>query len=162
MLMKKKLALWLLVLAWFCAGTALARPGVTVLCYHHVGPYIQTGPLANKYTVTPGTLRAHFDFLKENGYRMVSVEEYIRYNRGEISLPERSVLLTFDDAYASFYEQVYPLLQEYRYPALLAMVGIWQEAPPDEPDRILTWRQAREMEKSGLVEIASIPIICIT
>ena len=155
MRMKKKLALCLMLLVWLCSATALARPGVTVLCYHHVGPYHEIGPLANKYTVTPGTLRAHFDYLKENGYRTVSVEEYIRYNRGEISLPDRSVLLTFDDAYASFYEQVYPLLREYRYPALLAMVGIWQEAPPNEPDRILTWQQAREMEKSGLVEIAS-------
>jgi biofilm PGA synthesis lipoprotein PgaB len=153
--MKNRTALWIIILIWLCTGTALARPGVTALCYHHVGDYYQIGPLVNKYTVTPGTLRTHFDYLKENGYRAISMEEYIRYNRGEISLPEKSVLLTFDDAYVSFYEQVFPLLQEYRYPALLAMVGIWQEVPPADPDRILTWQQARELEESGLVEIAS-------
>lgn len=131
------------------------QPGVAVLCYHHVGPYSEEGKKANVYTVPLDLLRSHFDFLKHNGYKVISLEDYIQYGRGQKNLPDKSVLITFDDAYVSFYEQVFPLLKEYNYPALLAMVGIWQEVPPPEPDKIINWTQAREMQKSGLVEIAS-------
>lgn len=132
-----------------------AQAGVVILNYHHVGAYHEDGKLANPYTVTPQVLRMHFEYLKQNGYRTISVDEYIRYNRGEVSLPEKSVLITFDDAYVSFYDQALPLLKEYNYPAVLAMVGIWQKVPPGNPDGILNWDQAREIMKTGLVEIAS-------
>ena len=134
---------------------AAAKPGVTVLCYHHVGPYYTTGREANTFTVTPQVLRSHFEYLRQNGYSVVSLDDYIRFNRGEKQLPAKSVLLTFDDAYESFYTQVFPLLKEYKYPATVAMVGIWAVAPAPAPDRIMTWDQLREMDKSGLVEVVS-------
>ena len=159
----KRFKILLLALA-LIAGWALparqtadaASPGgVTVLCYHHVGPYHTVGPQANTFTVTPQTLRAHFDYLRQHGYAVISLDDYIRFNRGEKTLPEKSVLLTFDDAYESFYHQVFPLLKEYDYPATAAMVGIWAVAPAPTPDRIMSWDQLRELDKSGLVEIVS-------
>ena len=104
-------------------ANAASPGGVTVLCYHHVGPYHTVGPQANTFTVTPQTLRAHFDYLRQHGYAVISLDDYIRFNRGEKTLPEKSVLLTFDDAYESFYHQVFPLLKEYDYPATAAMVA---------------------------------------
>ena len=136
-------------------ANAASPGGVTVLCYHHVGPYHTVGPQANTFTVTPQTLRVHFDYLRQHGYSVVSLDDYIRFNRGEKTLPPKSVLLTFDDSYNSFYTQVFPLLKEYGYPATAAMVGIWAVAPAPTPDRIMSWDQLRELDKSGLVEIVS-------
>ena len=44
---------------------AAAKPGITVLCYHHVGPFYTTGRDANTFTVTPQVLRAHFEYLRQ-------------------------------------------------------------------------------------------------
>ncbi len=137
------------------AAQTATKPGVTVLCYHHVGPFYTTGREANTFTVTPQVLRAHFEYLRQNGYSVVSLDDYIRFNRGEKQLPAKSVLLTFDDSYVSFYTQVFPLLKEYKYPATVAMVGIWAVAPAPTPDKIMTWDQLRELDKSGLVEVVS-------
>lgn len=148
-------AILLIFLLLLHSGPVAAQPGVTILCYHHVGPYISIGKQANPYTVTPERLRAHFEYLRSNGYRVISLDDYIQYNQGLKVLPPKSVLLTFDDAYVSFYEKAYPLLKEYDYPAVLAVVGVWQEVPPNDPDRIMNWQQIKEMMASGLVEIAS-------
>ena len=148
-------AILLIFLLLLHSGPVAAQPGVTILCYHHVGPYISIGKQANPYTVTPERLRAHFEYLRSNGYRVISLDDYIQYNQGLKVLPPKSVLLTFDDAYVSFYEKAYPLLKEYDYPAMLAVVGVWQEVPPNDPDRIMNWQQIKEMMASGLVEIAS-------
>ena len=75
------------------------------------------------------------------------------------------MLLSFDDGYASFYTRVYPLLKAFGYPAVLALVGSWLDAPEDAtvmygdqpvPRRnFMSWEQLREVAASGLVEIAS-------
>jgi biofilm PGA synthesis lipoprotein PgaB len=68
------------------------------------------------------------------------------------------VLLTFDDGYQSFYTRVFPILKKYHYPATIALIGSWIDGidTPDELGKqLLTWKQVREMAKSGLVEVAS-------
>ena len=153
--MKYKRILLALAVLLLIITPVFAQPGVVILNYHHVGPYITSGNMVNLYTVTPQALRSHFEYLKQQGYTVISLDDYIQYNRGEKNLPEKSVMITFDDAYVSFYAEAFPLLKEYNYPAVLATVGVWQQVPPTQPDRILNWEQLREIKKSGLVEIAS-------
>ena len=80
-------------------------------------------------------------------------------------LPDKAILLTFDDGYESLYTRVFPLLKAYHYPAVAALVGSWMEDEPDGTvlygDRkvprsnFVSWDEAREMQASGLVEFAS-------
>src|SRR5690606_10861581 len=86
-------------------------------------------------------------------------------NRGGTPLPDKALLLTFDDGYRSFYTRVLPLLQAYQWPAVLAPVGAWLDTPEDEPVnfggkpaervRFLTWEQVKGITRSGLVEIGA-------
>ena len=123
--------------------------GVRILCYHDVGA-------ANTpYHIRPETLRAHFDYLRDNGYTPLSLEQYIAACRNGGPLPPKPVMLTFDDGYVSFYQTVFPLLKEYRYPAMLAVVTSWLDYAPEPVGKIVDWRQLREMEQSGLVALAS-------
>jgi biofilm PGA synthesis lipoprotein PgaB len=137
------------------AAQASLPPGVTILCYHHVGPLTVGGDPVNVYTVTPDLLRSHFEWLRDTGCRVITLDEYLRYAKGQQALPPRSVLLTFDDGYQSFETFVFPLLKEFGYTAVLGIVGSWQTKPPAVPDRVLNWDQVRRLESSGLVEIAS-------
>ena len=73
-----------------------------------------------------------------------------------MTLPEKSILITMDDANASNYTRVYPLLLATRMPAIIAAPGAWMvRGHGPEGESVLTWAQAREMQQSGLVEFAS-------
>lgn len=133
------------------------------LCYHDVKPHALSEQQSAEGTVTTRHLVEHFEWLKDNGYSVVSLDEVIRAKAGQSILPDKAVLLTFDDGYQSFYSQIYPLLKLYNYPATFAIVTSWIESdePVDyggvekSPSEFLTWQQVREMQQSGLIEIAS-------
>ena len=98
------------------------------------------------------------DWLKKNNYHIISVQAVFDAAAGKASLPDKSVLLTFDDGYQSFYTKVFPLLKKYHYPAVVALVGSWMDGndkPDDVKQPLLTWEQVRELRQSGLVEMAS-------
>ncbi len=138
------------LLLGFMPAAAAQPPSIPVLNYHDVGA------LTSPYSVTPETLALHFKLLQEQGFHPITPELYRAAVQGQATLPAKPVLLTFDDGYASFYTNVYPLLQQYQYPAMLAVVTSWQQqgAPPDI-GALVTWEQLREMEVSGLVTVAS-------
>ena len=122
-----------------------------ILCYHEVDRE------NDDFAVSHQQLERHIVKMKKEGWHFVSLDEYIRYTKGEAKLPQKSVMLTFDDGYRSFYTKVYPLLQKYQVPAMLAIVSSWtagEEKPNDVRD-LASWEELWEMEKSGLVTVVS-------
>ena len=138
-----------------------------VLSFHDVRENVrasfETDP--DETAIDERTLADVFAWLSHNNYHPVSLQQIVDARAGGQSLPSRPVLLTFDDGYRSTYTKVYPLLQRYKYPALFALVTSWLEVPENGTvpygskqvprNRFLTWSQATEMVKSGLVELAS-------
>ncbi|HKQ25714.1 MAG TPA: poly-beta-1,6-N-acetyl-D-glucosamine N-deacetylase PgaB [Burkholderiales bacterium] len=134
-----------------------------VLCYHDVQEDVRVNP--DPYAVDSAQLVAQFAWMKDNGYRVVSLDDVIAAKEGRRALPEKAVVLTFDDGYRSVYTRVFPLLKLFKYPAIVALSGRWLDAAPGETveydgkrvarERFLSWEQIREMADSGLVEIAS-------
>lgn len=118
-----------------------------------------------RYAVTTSHLVAQFSWLRENGYTPVGLAQIAEARSGGRPLPPKAVLLSFDDGYADFHARVYPLLKLFGYPAVIALVGAWMDAPAggtvDYDNRrvpreaFLSWDQVREMVASGLVEVAS-------
>lgn len=104
-------------------------------------------------------------WLRENGYKPVTVDQIMAARKGGPELPAKAILLSFDDGYASFYTRVLPVLRAYNWHALLAPVGVWIDTPLNQPvdfagaprarSDFLTWDQIREISQSGLVEIAA-------
>jgi biofilm PGA synthesis lipoprotein PgaB len=135
---------------------------VLVLCYHDLA---DSGADQSYVAVTSAKLVQQLSWLKRNGWTAVSVDDILAARDGRRKLPEKAVLLTFDDGYASFYTRVFPLLKEFRYPAVLALVGSWMAGKPGETvgygdaalprERFMTWDEVREVAASGLVEIAA-------
>ena len=68
------------------------------------------------------------------------------------ALPEKPILITFDDGYRSNYDLVYPILREYGVKACISIIVLMPDLPTDN---FCTWNQLREMTASGLVEIGS-------
>jgi len=141
------------------SGTAFAQEHrFLVLNYHDIVGAEGAKPPFNSMDVSIDHLEEHLAWLKNKGYKIVSVQNILDAAAGKDALPDKAALLTFDDGYQSFYTRVFPLLKKYRYPATVALVGTWMDGnvTADEPGKpLLSWEQVREMAQSGLVEIAS-------
>ena len=146
--------------ARFAAGT------FHMLCYHDIFASADApGQPRDAGALTVAQLVRHFSWLRDNGYSIVTWDQIIASRSGGAPLPAGAVVLTFDDAYESFYSQVLPLLRLFNYPAILAVVPRWidepnaptyeYEAGTSGSARFMSWPQIRDARASGLVEIAS-------
>jgi poly-beta-1,6-N-acetyl-D-glucosamine N-deacetylase PgaB len=134
-------------------GTVLAAE-VPVLVYHD----IRDVPGADKYVVTGQTFREQMAFLKRQGYQPISLRHFAEAAAGRTSLPEKLVVLSFDDGLVSFRDIAMPVLAEYGFPAVLSVVTGWidgRQVPSDYRDRLLSWEQLRAVSRSPLVEVLS-------
>lgn len=146
---------------------AFAQDRYGVLAYHSV---VDESAAENQKQYFPQTISAqmlikHFNWLKENGYNVISWQQVIDAENGKGTLPDNAVLLSFDDGYETMYNVIFPLLKAYNYPAVFAPVTGWLDTPANQKiayaDKMLdrsvfaTWSQVKEMEQSGLVEVAS-------
>jgi biofilm PGA synthesis lipoprotein PgaB len=115
--------------------------------------------------VTVDHLIGFFEWLLANRWTAITLDDVEAARLGKKPLPERAILITFDDGYRSLYTRVFPLLIAYRIPAVCPLTGAWMDAPMDATVRygnrdlprakFLSWEEAREMARSGLVEFAS-------
>ena len=143
------------IFAPFCIKQAFCAPSgntrVMVLCYHDIPKQVNL----DNYGVDQESFTHHIEYLRNHGYKFISLDDIIKANKMNTPLPEKSVLLTFDDAYLSFYDFVYPLLKLYGYPCLLAVETEWIDRPdPTIKIPLMSWEQIKEVAKSGLIEIA--------
>jgi peptidoglycan/xylan/chitin deacetylase (PgdA/CDA1 family) len=139
--------------------------GFHVLNYHDVYVAASGATQADSLSVSVDDLVRHFSWLRDSGYRVVSMSDVLAARSQGKPLPKRAVMLSFDDGYASFSTHVLPLLKLFDYPATLAIVGGWIESPETSqieyesdratPNQFMTWSQIRAAANSGLVEIAS-------
>ena len=87
---------------------------VPVLVYHGLGPQAQ-----GRLVIAAGAFAEQMRYLKTEGYRVISLGDFIEWMEGKRQLPKRSVVLTFDDGYRAFREFAYPLLKELGFSATL-------------------------------------------
>jgi biofilm PGA synthesis lipoprotein PgaB len=158
-------AVVLLALVATLASTP-AQAALLVLSYHDIRDDVARRGDPDPYAVSTQNFAAHLDWLHGNGYTAVDLDDLVAASRGERALPDRAVLITFDDGLRSAYTHAFPLLRAYGFPAVVAPVTGWVDLPPDARvnyagpashghDDFLTWSQLREMQASGLVEVAS-------
>ena len=133
------------------------------LGYHDVRDNLARHYDPDPYAVTAEHLAGHFRWLAEQGYTVISLDDVLAACAGTRPLPDKAVLLTFDDGFRSMFTHVFPLLRAFGYPAVVSLVTGWietgQPVPYNGEERVardfLSWAQVREMVDSGLVEIAS-------
>ena len=149
--------------ATFAANPKIDATTLTVIGYHEITD--EKDALIPSYAVTTQQFSEHIQWLKKNGYHFINVDQLIKAHQGKYRLPQKPVLLTVDDGYQSFYQNAYPIIRKNKIPVLLAVVGSWLEpsnlekvdfgGEPIDRNKILSWSELKEMQSSGLVEIAS-------
>ncbi|KAB8136759.1 polysaccharide deacetylase family protein [Gracilibacillus oryzae] len=128
---------------------------VPVLMYHHIA---EDPSLLNWMIISPEKFRQDMTAIKEAGFNPIHLKDLAAYVNGEGELPEKPVVITFDDGYLSNYQYAYPVLKELNMKATIFMIG-WSAGR--DTHRIegadfyphFTWQQAQEMHASGLIEL---------
>lgn len=122
---------------------------VPVLMYHDV---LERSEVF--FDLQPEDFERHLKTLLENGLTPISPDQLVHHLRTGSPLPEKPVLLSFDDGYAGHYTHVYPLLKKYRVPAVFFVF-------PGKLDgkvvgrSTLSWEQLKTMAADPLITIAS-------
>ena len=124
----------------FIFGLPLVRDEIPVFTYHDVETQVFARDL---------------EFLRSNGYRTLSLEEYLAARNGG-RREARAVLLTFDDARKSFWTVALPLLRTFEARATLFVPSFWMttSSPPTD-DQFMSWPEVRACVESGLVDVQS-------
>ena len=129
-----------------------------VLNYHDLINTQTNNDISDAVDLSVKHFEEQLHWLKNNHYQVISVQQVFDAAAGKTHLPNKAVLLTFDDGYQSFYTFAFPLLKKYHYPATVSLVGSWMESTKDdsEPKKpLMNWLQIKELVQSGLIEIAS-------
>lgn len=148
--MLKKFLISVLVLALVLITYLIitpAEPGVIILEYHTVLDNPQDD--GKKYNVTLNEFREQLSYLKENGYETISMRDFVLAKKGKLTLPEKPIILTFDDGYQNNYDNMLPILEEFSMKATVYVVtnDIGKEG-------YLTYDELFDMQKRG-VELGS-------
>ena len=118
---------------------------IPILMYHDVS-YKEN----NDMTVSPELFEEHIKALSENGYTPLCFDDMYAYVMNNAQLPEKCVMITFDDGYLSNYEYAYPILEKYGMKGAVFAVGVTmgQTTYKDTGKEInphYTFEQGREM-----------------
>lgn len=93
---------------------------VPILMYHSI---LKDDSRQGKYVVSPAVLEADLDALQQRGYETVTVQDLLAYVQNGTPLPEKPVMVTFDDGYFNNYIYAYPLLQARHMRAVVSIIG---------------------------------------
>jgi peptidoglycan/xylan/chitin deacetylase (PgdA/CDA1 family) len=121
---------------------------IPILGYHSVGDLPRDGTM--RWSVSPGDFEEQMAVIAERGLQALTVARYAAALRGEAALPQKPVLVTFDDGFADLATTALPVLQRYRLVATAFLVSAWVGARSPHADPVLDWEQVHELRAHGI------------
>ena len=154
----KKSACWILSVII----SKLPLKGIPVILYHRVGTE-EDCKLPPK-CVSINNFQMQLNYLIEQGYYFATLDEVVNYVMGKITLPKRTVVITFDDGFKDNYKYAFSILKEKGIKATifintnfigkrLSMKEAFGSTKPESRDVIyqfLTWHEIIEMSNNGI------------
>jgi len=126
---------------------------IPILLYHHID-----NKVLNEVIITPEKFSADMNAIKKAGYESITFNDLTLALNGYKELPQKPIIITFDDGYYSNYKYAYPILKGIGMRAVINIIG-WSAGRSsyiNENKEItphFTWEEANEMINSGVIEI---------
>jgi peptidoglycan/xylan/chitin deacetylase (PgdA/CDA1 family) len=118
---------------------ALPMPPIPILAYHRINDDVEK---YNGMAISPAHFRRQMKYLVENNYSPITLDQWYNAVQYNTVLPEKPVIITFDDAWKSQYKNALPILKEFNIPATFfvytAVVG---------NQTTMSWEQLKELVK---------------
>lgn len=126
-----------------------------VIMYHSV-----YGDMPQDYVITPEQLENDMKWLADNGYTSVTAQQIIDHTLNNYTLPQKSVLITFDDGFYNNLSVALPVLKKYKMHAVVSIVGRFTDEyaendPHSDSYSYLTWNDISELTDSGCIEFGN-------
>ena len=137
------------IAVWIYLWPPLTKDSVIILEYHQIAPVAEVDRDSRAYNVEPEEFAAQLDYLTAAGYHTITLQEYMRARKGKFTLPDKPIVLTFDDGYTDNYTYMLPLIEERGMKAVVYMI-----TNKIGTKDYLTWDKLRDMQRRG-VEIGS-------
>lgn len=136
------------------SATSAEGVEIPVVMYHSI---LKDEARHGKYVISPAEFESDLAYLKDHGYTTILMSDLIAYTQGA-ELPEKPVLLTFDDGYYNNYLYAFESAKKYQSKFVLSPIGFYADQYSDTPDENAyyshaTWDELKEMVDSGLVEV---------
>jgi len=115
---------------------------VIALCYHN----IEDNGKMKALTITTAEFEKEMQEIKDNGFTVIPMQDFLAWRRGEKEIPAKSAIVTLDDGWVSGYTNAWPILKKFKYPFTLFIyinyVGTGGKS--------MTWDQLAEMRDAGV------------
>lgn len=129
-----------------------------VIMYHQM---LKNTSRKGAYVITPEQFEDDLKYIEKNGYNTVTIEDILDFAENGAALPEKPILLTFDDGYETAYAYALPLLQQYNMNAVVSVITRYTEEFSAEPQphhlsySHLSFDQLSELDCGGFFEIGN-------
>lgn len=128
---------------------------IPIIMYHQISTRSDN---LGKYILSLDQLESDLKYIKNSGFTTVDVADLIDYVSGEGKLPDKPIMLTFDDGYETGYTVLYPLMKKYGMCAVVSVIGSLADLYSqldDHNDRYsyMTWDEIKELSKTSEIEI---------
>ena len=126
-----------------------------IIMYHHIS---ENPAQLGKYVITPQELEQDLIWLRDNGWHSISVQQLLDWYDGTFVMPEKPCMITFDDGYESTLVYAEPLLAQYGFTGVTAIIGSICQQYTQQPDHNLAyshldWQAAAAMSQRGVLEV---------
>jgi peptidoglycan/xylan/chitin deacetylase (PgdA/CDA1 family) len=129
----------------FVPVPASERGFVPILCYHHIRDWAKSDTADDKaYIVPPTKLEKELKYLKESGYHSITSEQVYEYYAFGKPLPNKPIMLSFDDDDESQYTNALPLLKKYGFDATFFIMTVTMDK-----ENYMTSEQIKDLDKQG-------------
>lgn len=129
---------------------------IPIIAYHRVND-IEKDALA----VNTKAFQAQMSYLKNKGYQTIHLDDLVTYRKNRFRLPEKPIVITFDDGFRDNYVNAYPIIKEYGFQATVFLIVDLVESDmtfkhnkiksaDSDFDKMLTWDQVKEMFQGGM------------
>lgn len=128
---------------------------IPIIMYHQIS---ENKSIWGDYVIPLSVLKEDFQYMKNNNINPISFEQLRLYAEKGENLPENPIIITFDDGERSFITKVLPLLEEFRYPANMNIVGSLVELYTENGDTddryaYLNEDDIKELSRNKLVSL---------
>lgn len=129
---------------------------IPILMYHSISD--QANPKFRQFTVSPSLFIEHLAYLQQHMYTPITVTQLANMlSQGSPALPERPVVITFDDGFADFSTAALPALKQFGFVATLYVATAyvnatsrWLKSEGEEARPMLSWEQLSEISAYGV------------
>ena len=135
------------ILAFFLCSLHFTSSAAVILQYHHV-----SDSTPKSTSITPEQFEVHLQYLKDNHFNVVALSEIIDDVKNQKTLSDKTVAITFDDAYIDLLTQAKPLLDKFNYPyTIFVNPGLLNREEKKQKSVYLSWPQLKALADESVI-----------